>query len=170
MCVYCMVGDEFFGSPKPPIWWPEPAQIPVGVPIPAIPPPPDYTGWDLHQLRDLLDILESVKRLEDSLACPCTPAKADYISIVKKRIRELEDIKYERCPDCTRNYRKPAGSHHTRVQCLEIQLADEKARASRGFPVGGSGSGGSILHGPAGENGTGPCPEGPTGAAGAGSK
>jgi hypothetical protein len=88
MCVYCVTGDEFFRDQRPPIWpWPAP---PPYVPMPATPPPPDYHGWPIEQLKELLDVLERIKKLEDKMSCPCVASKADYLGILKKRIEELE--------------------------------------------------------------------------------
>lgn len=90
MCVYCVTGDEFFRDFKPPVW-PHPQPYEPLLPRPETAPEPDYQGWPLEKLKDLLDILERIKKLEDAMQkCPCEPAKADYIQILKDRIAVLE--------------------------------------------------------------------------------
>lgn len=87
MCTYCYVADEFFKSPQPPMVWPV---LPPYVPAPTPPPAPGYIGWDLPRLKELHEVLEKIKRLEDALACPCEASKADYIKLLRDRIAELE--------------------------------------------------------------------------------
>lgn len=123
MCVYCMVGDEFFKDQNPPVW---PKPMAPFVPDPVTPPPHDYVGWDVEKLKELLAILQQIKTLEDALKCPCVPAKADYIKILKDRIQALEDG-LAICPACKRWWAKPADKSHTRVQCLKLQLEDAEA-------------------------------------------
>lgn len=84
MCVYCNTGDFFFKQTPP--WnppWPSPL-----IPQPVVPLP--VKEWDLAPLRELLDLLERIKALEDKLGCPCEPNKADYIKVLSNRITELE--------------------------------------------------------------------------------
>jgi hypothetical protein len=78
MCVYCVTGDEFFKDQRPPVW-PLPVVAPY-VPIPEPLPAPEYTGWPIERLKDLLEVLLKIKKLEDDMnICPCVPAKADYL-------------------------------------------------------------------------------------------
>lgn len=126
MCVYCMVGDEFFRDQHPPVW-PIPNAFPF-IPVPAIAPEPAYTGWPIEHLKELLGILQAIKKLEDELKCPCVPAKADYIRLLEGRIQALKDG-LDICPACKRWYAKPAKTSHTRVKCLEAQLEDAKEEA-----------------------------------------
>lgn len=86
MCVYCVTGDHF-GKYDPP-WkdfWRESPYIPH--PVPQVPQRPD---WSLERLIEVHDLLHRIKELEDKLGCPCEPNKADYISILRKRIEDLE--------------------------------------------------------------------------------
>lgn len=124
MCVYCATGDEFFKDQHPPIWPWNPAPPPF-VPLPSPLPEPGYQGWDVDKLKELLDVLERIKKLEDSLGCPCEASKADYLNLIKAKIAQIE-AETEVCPDCKRRYRKP-GFNHSRVQCLKMQLVDAEA-------------------------------------------
>lgn len=84
MCTYCMIGDwQFRHNPpwNPP--WPHPA-----IPQPVI--PAAVTPWDITKLTEFYDLLRRVKELEDKLGCPCEPNKADYLTILRERIEELE--------------------------------------------------------------------------------
>lgn len=130
MCVYCVTGDEFFRDQHPPVW-PYPIPFQPNLPAPTLPPESNYTGWPIDKLKDLLDVLQKIKVLEDSMnKCPCVPAKADYIKLLKDRIQALEDG-LDICPACKRWWAKPAAASHTRVHCLEIQLEDAKADATK---------------------------------------
>jgi len=81
-----MTGDQFFRSPRPP-WVPEP--WPVTVPREIIPQP--YRPWPVDQVKELKELLERVKALEEKvMPCPCEPNKADYIQMCADRIAELE--------------------------------------------------------------------------------
>lgn len=85
MCVYCATGDEFFQSPRPPFI---PNPWPPQIPAPIIVQP--YQPWPLDRVKDLLDVLERLKALEDKLGCPCEPNKADYLTLLSERIAVLE--------------------------------------------------------------------------------
>ncbi len=89
MCTYCMIGDEFFRRSPP--WYPYDPIVPWPPTIPAPLPGTPINPWAIPQLKEFLDLLERVKRLEDALGgCPCEPNKADYIGLLKKRIEDLE--------------------------------------------------------------------------------
>lgn len=94
MCTYCMIGDTFFRYDPP---WPihrrdiDPWRY---IPTPISPAPVE--SWPLEKLRDYLDLLERVKKLEDQLGCPCEPNKADYIGLFKERIAKLEEAVKDR--------------------------------------------------------------------------
>ena len=84
MCTYCMIGDWQFRR--------DPPFIPT-TPVPYLPQPilpPMWQPWQPPELKEFLDLLERVKKLEDALGCPCEPNKADYIGLLKERIAELE--------------------------------------------------------------------------------
>lgn len=131
MCVYCVTGDEFFRDQHPPVWPYPPPYAPI-LPQPVTPPEPTYVGWPVDKLKELLAILEGIKKLEDSVnKCPCVPAKADYITLLKKRIEALE-MGLEICPACKRWYAKPQATSHTRIKCLEVQLEDAKQEEALG--------------------------------------
>lgn len=127
MCVYCATADDFFRGDKPPVWpWPD-GVVPPFVPVPNPAPQPGYEGWDIDNLKELLDILQKIKTLEDNLRiCPCTPSKADYLKLLRERIEKLE-AETEVCEECHRRYKKPLPSNHNRIECLESQLADLRA-------------------------------------------
>ena len=87
MCVYCFVGDWHFRRDPP---W-EPTDVPAWpatVPRPMTPGP--IKPWPADKLKELLDMLDRIKKLEDQLGCPCEPNKADYIELIKQRLDELE--------------------------------------------------------------------------------
>ena len=96
MCVYCMVGD-FYDR-----YWPI---NPIPTPQPYYPAPPQPIiiqpvvipdAEELARLKEMKDILERVKELEDKLGCPCDdPAqrgKPDYIKKIQARLEELEKL------------------------------------------------------------------------------
>lgn len=91
MCVYCYCGDHAFRWNPP---WQEtrtPDELypwhPL-VPKPATPGP--HLPWSIKQLKEYMKLLKEIKKLEDKLGCPCEPNKADYLSLLKKRIKALE--------------------------------------------------------------------------------
>ena len=84
MCCYCMVGDWQFRHNPP---WNPPFPSPL-IPMPLSPVP--VIPWDITKLTEFLDILRRVKELEDKLGCPCEPNKADYLSVLRDRITQLE--------------------------------------------------------------------------------
>lgn len=129
MCMYCFVADGFFKDQNPPVW-PTPVPFVPLVPTPSPLPDPQYVGWPIERLRELLTILEGIKKLEDTMMkCPCEPAKADYVRLLKGRIEALE-MGLDICPTCKRWYAKPAATSHTRVKCLEVQLEDAREEAN----------------------------------------
>lgn len=92
MCTYCMIGDHFFRYDPP--WQPAPPLVPQ-----PIYPLPHYEPWPVDRLKELHDLLDRVKKLEDALGCPCEPAKADYITLIAERITKLEEAAKQRQPD-----------------------------------------------------------------------
>jgi hypothetical protein len=84
MCTYCMIGDWQFRHNPP---WNPPFPSPL-IPLPINPIP--IQPWDAQKLIEFMDILRRVKELEDRLSCPCEPNKADYLTILKDRIKALE--------------------------------------------------------------------------------
>ncbi len=87
MCVYCMTGDWPFRNDPP---WKVPEQHPSYpfLPQPIVPMP--AMEWPLAKLKEYYELLLKVKALEDQLGCPCDPNKADYVTLFKDRIAELE--------------------------------------------------------------------------------
>lgn len=85
MCCYCMVGDWAFRHNPP--FTVDPLQYPT-IPQPIIPMP--YQDWNIHKLREYLDLLKQIKAMEDQLGCPCEPNKADYIGLITARIDSLQ--------------------------------------------------------------------------------
>lgn len=83
MCMYCSMGDHTFRYDPP---WYVPPSTPY-VPAPVV---PTVHPWDLERLREYYDLLKGIKELEDKLGCPCEPNKADYLTMFKNRIAELE--------------------------------------------------------------------------------
>lgn len=86
MCVYCMIGDHAwkFSPPFTPI---QPHPL---LPKPVVPGP--FQDWPIARLREFEDLLRRVKAIEDQLGCPCEPAKADHIGIIRERITRLEEM------------------------------------------------------------------------------
>jgi hypothetical protein len=90
VCVYCNIGDHAFRHSPP---WDE-FQQPVPNPyIPAPAKPVDVVPWPIDRLKEYLEILKEVKRMEDQIGCPCEPNKANYIELFEKRIAALEEKK-----------------------------------------------------------------------------
>ena len=85
MCVYCNMGD-FQWRHDPPFERPqEYPSIPSPInPLPIVP-------WGLEKLKEYYDLLKAVKEMEDKLGCPCEPNKADYLSLLEKRIKFLKE-------------------------------------------------------------------------------
>lgn len=88
MCVYCMIGDDFFHRNPP--WHPYDPITPWPPSVPRPLPATPINPWPVDQLKEFLDLLERVKRLEDKFGCPCEPNKADYLDLLKRRIEALE--------------------------------------------------------------------------------
>lgn len=86
MCVYCNMGDSWFRHDPP--WKINPVQQPL-VPQPYQPYMP-HIPWGIDKLKEYLEVLEKVKKLEEQIGCPCEPNKADYIKLLEDRIKELE--------------------------------------------------------------------------------
>lgn len=87
MCTYCTMGDSWFRHDQP---WPIKRTDPFYQQIPQPVVPVTQPAWSLEKLKEYLNVLQQVKRLEDELGCPCEPNKADYIGMFKKRIDALE--------------------------------------------------------------------------------
>jgi hypothetical protein len=105
MCVYCFCGDWAFRHDPPwdPTYWPKKSPKNPWVDYPGVDypnpndllplpvsPKSDIKPWDLDKLKEYLDLLQRIKNLEDQVGCPCEPNKADYLSLFKQRIEELE--------------------------------------------------------------------------------
>lgn len=91
MCIYCFCGDHAFRYDPP--WQVEP-NFPF-IPRP-INPDPWPNEWPVDRLRDYLELLERIKKLEDAMGCPCEPNKADYIGMFKEQIEKLEKISIDK--------------------------------------------------------------------------
>src|SRR5678810_1076207 len=89
MCAYCMVGDHTFRHDPPWDYWRETPNPHPLVPKP-VKPQRGIEPWSIERLKEYRDLLLQIKELEDRLGCPCEPNKADYLTILKERIAQLE--------------------------------------------------------------------------------
>lgn len=103
MCTYCFCADWMFkyvpygpwnpqpGHPWTP-WNPYPnptGPAPTTPPFPITPGPVPYP-WSQQQLNEALEILRTIKEMEDKLGgCPCEDAsKMDFLKDIQKKIDE----------------------------------------------------------------------------------